>query len=203
MHKGRLFIITAPSGAGKTSLVRELLHRNPQLAVSISHTTRPKRPGDEEGVDYYFVSREEFADLAAREAFLEHAEVFGNHYGTSRAEVARHLDAGSDMILEIDWQGARAVRAKMPEAISIFILPPSIDALEQRLRGRGTDSLEVIQKRLDQARNEIRHCEDFDHCVMNDDFDETAAQLERILENPESVEPDADSRPRHARVQGM
>ncbi len=203
MPEGRLFIITAPSGAGKTSLVREMLRRNAQLAVSVSHTTRTKRPGDEEGVDYYFVSREEFADLIARDAFWEHAEVFGYHYGTSRTEVARHTEAGRSVILEIDWQGAQLVRAQMPEAISIFILPPSIDTLEQRLRGRGTDSSEVIQRRLGEARDEIRHCGDFEHCVMNDDFEAAAAQLQRILENPEQVEPYTEARPCHAQVHGM
>ncbi len=201
MSEEHLFIITAPSGAGKTSLVRELLRREARLAVSVSHTTRAMRPGDEEGVDYYFVSREEFDAMIEGDAFVEHAMVFGHRYGTSRAEIARHNQAGRSVLLEIDWQGARTVRSHIPEAISIFILPPSLDELERRLRERGTDSESVIRKRLDQAREDIRHCKDFDHCVMNEGFEEAAAQLHQIIQNPDQT--DSGPRPCHKRVAGM
>ncbi|MCY3852422.1 MAG: guanylate kinase [Gammaproteobacteria bacterium] len=198
MSEGRLFIVTAPSGAGKTSLLRELLNREGRLAVSISHTTRPMRQGEEDGVDYYFVSPEEFEQINGQDGFLECAEVFGNRYGTSRAEVKRLQNEGLDVILEIDWQGARLVRQKMPEAVGIFILPPSLAVLEARLRNRGTDDDDVVSQRLDQARSDILHCEDFEHCVINDDFEETVEQLCSLIQNPDQV--DEDPRPCHERV---
>ena len=198
MSEGRLFIVTAPSGAGKTSLLRELLNREERLAVSISHTTRPMRKGEEDGVDYYFVSPEEFERIKGQGGFLEHAEVFGNRYGTSRAEVERLQNEGLDVILEIDWQGAQLVRQKIPEAVGIFILPPSLAVLEARLRDRGTDNDDVISRRLDQARSDILHCKDFEHCVINDDFEEAVERLRSLIRNPSQA--DEDPRPCHERV---
>ena len=200
MSEGRLFIVTAPSGAGKTSLIRELLCREERLAVSISHTTRPVRRGEKDGVDYYFVSPEEFEQISEQGGFLEHAEVFDHRYGTSRAEVKRLQGEGLDVILEIDWQGAKLVRQKVPEAVSIFILPPSLAVLEARLRNRGTDDAGVISQRLAQARSDILHCQDFEHCVINDDFEEAVEQLRSLIRNPDQT--DDDPRPCHERVLG-
>jgi len=195
-----LFIVTAPSGAGKTSLIRELLSREERLAVSISHTTRPMRKGEEDGVDYYFVSPEEFEQINGQNGFLERAEVFDHLYGTSRTEVERLQSEGLDVILEIDWQGAQRVRQKMPEAVSIFILPPSLSVLEARLRNRGTDDDGVISQRLAQARSDILHCRDFDHCVINDDFEEAVEQLRSLIQNPNQA--DDNPRPCHERILG-
>ena len=200
MSEGRLFIVTAPSGAGKTSLIRELLSREGRLAVSISHTTRPMRKGEEDGVDYYFVSPEEFEQINGQNGFLERAEVFDHLYGTSRTEVERLQSEGLDVILEIDWQGAQRVRQKMPEAVSIFILPPSLSVLEARLRNRGTDDDGVISQRLAQARSDILHCRDFDHCVINDDFEEAVEQLRSLIQNPNQA--DDNPRPCHERILG-
>ena len=198
MTDGRLFIVSAPSGAGKTSLIRELLRQEERLAVSTSHTTRPMRSGERDGVDYYFVSPEEFEQLSGQDGFLERAEVFGNQYGTSRMEVERLRHQGQDVILEIDWQGARLVREKVPEAISIFILPPSLTVLEERLRHRNTDDDDVISQRLAQARSDILHCQDFEHCLINDNFGETVKQLHALIRNPERAE--NDPRPCYERV---
>ena len=198
MSEGRLFIVTAPSGAGKTSLIRELLCREERLAVSISHTTRPIRRGEKDGVDYYFVPPEEFEQISEQDGFLECAEVFDYLYGTSRAEVDRLQGEGLDVILEIDWQGARLVRQKMPEAVSIFILPPSLAVLEARLRNRGTDDAGVISQRLAQAWSDILHCEDFEHCVINDDFEDAVEQLRSLIQDPSQT--DDDPRPCHERV---
>ena len=195
-----MFIVTAPSGAGKTSLIRELLSREERLAVSISHTTRPMRKGEEDGVDYYFVSPEEFEQINGQNGFLERAEVFDHLYGTSRTEVERLQSEGLDVILEIDWQGAQRVRQKMPEAVSIFILPPSLSVLEARLRNRGTDDDGVISQRLAQARSDILHCRDFDHCVINDDFEEAVEQLRSLIQNPNQA--DDNPRPCHERILG-
>jgi len=180
-RRGRLFVISAPSGAGKTSLVKALLRRNPALRLSISHTTRRQRPTEEPGREYYFVSVAEFRALAERGAFLESAQVFDNYYGTGRETVERLLAAGSDVILEIDWQGARQVRAAMPECSSVFILPPSRAALEERLRNRQTDSAEVIARRLRDAAGDMSHAGEFDYVVVNEDFDRAVADLERIV----------------------
>jgi guanylate kinase len=180
-RRGRLFVIAAPSGAGKTSLVKALLERTPGLSVSISHTTRTKRSTEEEGREYYFVSREAFEKLRKDGAFLEHAEVFDNLYGTGRDTVERLLAAGKDVVLEIDWQGARQVRAAMPDCISIFILPPSRAALAQRLRQRQTDSAEVIARRLRDAVADMSHWSEFDYVVVNEHFEEAAADLARIV----------------------
>jgi guanylate kinase len=179
--RGRLFVIAAPSGAGKTSLVKALLERTPGLRVSISHTTRPIRATEQEGREYYFVSRDRFRELEAEGAFLEHAEVFDNLYGTGRETVDRLLAAAKDVVLEIDWQGARQVRAAMPDCISIFILPPSREALAQRLRQRQTDSAEVIARRLRDAVDDMSHWKEFDYVVVNEHFQEAVADLVRII----------------------
>ncbi|MGH8218329.1 MAG: guanylate kinase [Steroidobacteraceae bacterium] len=180
-RRGRLFVISAPSGAGKTSLVKELLARNPALAVSISHTTRPARPHELEGREYYFVSIPQFEARVARGAFLEHARVFDNYYGTSRETVERRLAAGTDVVLEIDWQGARQVRTALPESVTIFVLPPSRRALEERLTQRRTDSADVIARRLRDAVGDMEHFREFDYVVVNDRFEQAVEELESIL----------------------
>jgi guanylate kinase len=178
---GRLFVVSAPSGAGKTSLVKALLARTPGLRLSISHTTRPRRPTEEHGREYYFTSIPEFRELLSKEQFLEHAQVFDNYYGTGRGPVEAQLNAGHDVVLEIDWQGARQVRAALPACHSIFILPPSRRALEERLRNRATDSGEVIARRLRDAVGDMSHWREFDFVVVNDDFDRAVSDLGRIL----------------------
>lgn len=178
---GTLFIISAPSGAGKTSLVRALRASTEGLAVSVSHTTRNQRSGEVEGKDYFFVDVETFEDMAATGAFLEHARVFDNHYGTSRASVEESLEEGIDLILEIDWQGARQVRTLLPGAKSIFILPPSLEALESRLRARGQDDPAIIQRRMRDALQEMSHYLEFDYLVVNDDFDRACADLQALI----------------------
>jgi guanylate kinase len=180
-RRGRLFVVAAPSGAGKTSLVKALLERTPGLSVSISHTTRAMRATEQEGREYYFVSRERFRQLEAQGAFLEHAEVFDNLYGTGRDSVERLLAAGRDVVLEIDWQGARQVRAALPECVSVFILPPSREALAERLRQRQTDSAEVIERRLRDAVADMSHSAEFDYVVVNEHFEDAAADLARIV----------------------
>ncbi len=179
--RGRLFVIAAPSGAGKTSLVRALMEREPSLGFSVSFTTRPRRPNEVDGRDYHFVTRAAFDDMLAADAFLEHAQVFGNAYGTGRAQVESALVSGRDLILEIDWQGARQVRERLPEAIDIFILPPSRAALEQRLRHRRTDSDEVIARRLADSVTEMSHWSEFRYVVVNEDFDRALAELVAIM----------------------
>lgn len=178
---GTLFIIAAASGTGKTSLVKALVTDADRLGVSVSHTTRPARPGEVDGVNYHFTSREQFLAEVAAGQFLEHAEVFGNLYGTSRTWVERQLANDHDVILEIDWQGAQIVRELMPQALSIFILPPSLPALAERLNGRGTDSNEVIAHRLSEAIADITHYSEFDYLVINDDFATALADLQAIV----------------------
>ncbi len=178
---GNLFIISAPSGAGKTSLVNGLLARNGQIDVSVSYTTRPPRPGDVDGKDYHFVSREIFLAMAKHGDFLESAEVYGNLYGTSQSWIATETLAGRDILLEIDWQGAAQVRLKFPDCISIFILPPSLQALETRLKGRGQDSADVIAQRLHAAQEDIAHVAEFDYVIINDKLDEALQQLNAIV----------------------
>jgi guanylate kinase len=181
MTGGRLFVIAAPSGAGKTSLVKALLQREPGLRVCVSHTTRPRRPAEVDGRDYHFVSVERFRELISADGFLEYAPVFDNYYGTSRAALEAAFGAGHDVILEIDWQGARQVRARAPGCISIFVLPPSRATLEQRLRNRRTDSDEVIARRLRDAVDDMSHYAEFDYVVVNDDFEAAVADLRRII----------------------
>jgi guanylate kinase len=180
--RGRLFVIAAPSGAGKTSLVRSLMQREPALRFSISYTTRPQRPNEVHGRDYFFVAREEFDRMVAAGEFLEHATVFDNSYGTARRQVEDSLAAGQDLILEIDWQGARQIRRALPECRSIFILPPSRPELERRLRGRGTDAEEVIQRRLRDAGGDMGHWREFEFVVVNDDFERALGELQAIVQ---------------------
>ena len=180
--RGRLFVIAAPSGAGKTSLVRGLMQREPGLRFSISCTTRSRRDNEVEGRDYFFVSPEVFARMAAAGEFLEHARVFDNHYATPRPQVEEALGAGQDLILEIDWQGAQQVRAALPDCISIFILPPSRAELERRLRERGTDTEDAIQRRLRDAAADMTHWREFDYVVVNDDFERALGLLLAIVQ---------------------
>jgi len=177
-----LFIVSAPSGAGKTSLVKALLESTPDLVVSVSHTTRAMRPGERDGVDYHFVDVDTFRGMVEAGAFLEHAQVFDNYYGTSQAAVEAELDRGRDVILEIDWQGARQVRHLMPGAVGVFVVPPSRQALEQRLRGRGQDSDEIIARRMRDAQSEASHYGEYDYFVVNDDFDAALKQLWAVIE---------------------
>jgi guanylate kinase len=179
--KGTLFIISAPSGAGKTSLVKALCDADAQLRTSVSYTTRPIRPGEQDGVHYNFVSHQEFEAMLERSEFLESANVFGNHYGTSQRWVEDQLMKGTDVILEIDWQGALQVRKQLPDSVSIFILPPSRQALEERLHGRGQDDHEVIAKRMAQAKDEMSHYSEFDYLVINDDFALALTELLAIV----------------------
>lgn len=179
--RGRLWVVAAPSGAGKTSLVRGLLERDTRLRFSISYTTRPRRPAEVDGRDYFFVTEQRFLDMVKAEAFLEHARVFDHWYGTGKEHVAELLAAGFTVLLEIDWQGARQVRERAPEAESIFILPPSVAELERRLRARKTDSAAVIERRLRDALSDMAHWREFDHVVVNDDFASALDQLARIV----------------------
>ncbi|MGO1232419.1 MAG: guanylate kinase [Marinobacter sp.] len=176
-EQGTLYVISAPSGAGKTSLVSGMLQEDARLGVSISHTTRPMREGEQNGVNYHFVSRSEFEAMVARGDFLEHADVFGNYYGTSQVWVRETLAKGQDVILEIDWQGAEQVRRLIPECVGIFIVPPSAEILRERLVGRGTDAPEVIERRLREAEEECSHAVEFDYLVVNDEFDQALTEL--------------------------
>lgn len=178
---GTLYIVTAPSGAGKTTLVHAVLEREPGLALSVSYTTRAPRPGEVDGRDYRFVSREEFLRLRDGGELLEWAEVHGNYYGTSRTWIETQLQQDRDVLLEIDWQGARQVRRMFPHAVSIFILPPSLEALEARLRGRGTDSEATIARRLAAAREEMRHVEEFDYVIINDRLERAIDELTAVV----------------------
>jgi guanylate kinase len=180
-RRGKLFVIAAPSGAGKTSLVRALMQRRPALRFSISYTTRKKRTNERDEHDYFFVNKEKFEQMRDAGEFLEHARVFDNYYGTSRKQVERLLDEGQDVLLEIDWQGAQQIRRTLPECRTIFVLPPSREALEQRLRGRGTDSDEVIARRLRDSLADLSHWNEFDYIVVNDAFDRATDELEAIV----------------------
>lgn len=179
--KGNLFIVAAPSGAGKSSLVNALVALDPKIWLSVSHTTRAPRPGEQEGREYYFLSVAEFKAREAHGDFLEWAEVYGNYYGTSRQQLEKQLQAGLDVVLEIDWQGARQVRSKFPEAVGVFIFPPSMDVLRQRLTHRGTDSPEVVERRLAAASEDIRHGDEFDYAIINEEFTEAVKDLAAIV----------------------
>ena len=178
---GCLFIVSAPSGAGKTTLVSGLIAADPIVKKSVSYTTRRPRPGEENGRDYHFVTDEQFRRMQADGEFLETAHVHGNLYGTSKRTVENECSVGNDVLLEIDWQGARQIRRLQPDAVAIFILPPSIEALEKRLRGRGQDSAEVIAKRVSAARGEISHVGDFDYVIINEEFNRAAQDLISII----------------------
>ena len=178
---GTLYIVSAPSGAGKTSLVKALIDLEPHIRVSVSHTTRAMRPGEVDGVNYHFVSREDFVKMIEHGDFLERAEVFGNLYGTSQSYLQQTLDEGHDLILEIDWQGAEQVRKLMPQARSIFILPPSQQALRERLNNRGQDSDEIIDGRMREAVSEMSHYVDYDYLIINDDFALALEDLKAIF----------------------
>lgn len=180
---GTLYVVSAPSGAGKTSLVKALLDCTGDITVSISHTTRAIRPGEVDGVNYHFVDHNEFQTMLGNADFLEHAEVFGNYYGTSKSWVEAQLEAGQDVILEIDWQGAAQVRKLLPETVGIFILPPSREALKERLTGRGQDSEEVISHRMEKAQAEMSHHVEYDYLVINDDFQVALDQMKSIVES--------------------
>lgn len=180
-RRGRLVVVSAPSGAGKTSLVRALLECDPNTRFSTSFTTRPPRRGERHGHDYFFVDEAEFTRMLDRAELLEHARVFDNLYGTSRAQVEALMAEGFDVLLEIDWQGARQIRAAMPDCLAIFILPPSAAELERRLRGRSTDNEATIRRRLRDARADMSHWEEFDYAVINEDFDRALAELAAIL----------------------
>jgi guanylate kinase len=179
--RGRLFVITAPSGAGKTSLIEAVMKADPTLRISVSYTTRPPRPGEKDGADYHFVSDAEFLAMRDRGEFLESAEVHGNRYGTSKQVILDALARGEDLILEIDWQGAQQVRRLYPEAVGIFILPPSIEELERRLRARAQDSDAVIRRRVENARTEIAHQKEFKYTIINKDFEAARQSLAEII----------------------
>lgn len=181
MHKATLFIVAAPSGGGKTSLVNALIASTNNLLESVSHTTRPARTGEVDGQDYHFVSAEAFNTLREEGTFLEHAEVFTHQYGTSRTWVEEKLHAGIDVILEVDWQGARQIKALYADAIGIFILPPSLEILEKRLRARGQDAKDVIERRLQEAQTEMSHYNEFDYLIINDEFDEALIELQAVV----------------------
>jgi len=181
MSQGTLFVVSAPSGAGKTSLVRKLRSQVGGLSVSVSHTTRPKRPAETEGVDYFFTLRETFEEMATAGAFLEYAQVFGNYYGTAHASVETLLSSGKDVLLEIDWQGARQIKEQMPDCQTLFILPPSREALSQRLYGRGQDDEETIARRMRDAISEMSHYAEYDYLIINDEFESAVAELRTII----------------------
>lgn len=181
MNQGILFIVAAPSGAGKTSLVKALLNKDTAIRLSVSFTTRQARPGEVDGEDYHFVSVENFLEMAARGEFLESAEVYGNYYGTSQAWIAAEIDAGHDILLEIDWQGAAQVKKRFPEAVTLFILPPSIEALRERLSARAQDSMEVIERRVAAAREDISHAAEFEYIIVNDDFDQALLDMMAVV----------------------
>jgi guanylate kinase len=183
MPQGRLYVVAAPSGAGKTSLVKALMEREPRIQFSVSYTTRKPRPNEIPGRDYHFVSHERFQEMIANHEFLEHAQVFDNCYGTGVRTVQEALANGEQLLLEIDWQGARQVRARIPQAVSIFILPPSRAALEPRLKARSTDAAEVIQRRLRDAAEDLGHWREFDYVVINDRFEHAIEDLRAIVED--------------------
>lgn len=178
---GTLFVISAPSGAGKTSLVKALLEETDHIGVSVSHTTRAMRPGEVDGQDYHFIDHQAFASMVEQKAFLEHAQVFDNYYGTAVSNIELKLEAGEDVILEIDWQGAAQVKKLIPQCVKIFILPPSKQALRERLTGRGQDSEEIIERRMRDAVSESSHYGEYEYLVVNDDFSQALSELKAIV----------------------
>jgi len=189
-HKGTLFILSAPSGAGKSSLATALVDSSSNVVVSVSHTTRKARPGEKEGVHYHFINKHDFMAKIASGDFLEHAKVFDHYYGTSRSTVETQLNEGKNVILDIDWQGARAIRKQIKDCVSIFILPPSRTELENRLTNRNQDSEETISRRMREAISEMSHYHEFDHVVVNDDFDEALDDLRAIISRrPQEMRP--------------
>ncbi len=187
--RGKLFIIAAPSGGGKTSLINRLLTRDSRLVLSISHTTRPARPGETDGQHYHFVSEEAYEKMVKDGEFMEHARVFDHYYGTNRNSVALQLEQGRDVLLDIDWQGARQVRSVFPDSCLIFIIPPCLETLRKRLTGRGQDSASVIQRRMQDAQAEISHWAEFDQLVVNDDFNTTLEELLAIIDDHRNQRP--------------
>jgi guanylate kinase len=181
-NSANLFVVSAPSGAGKTSLLKQLIKELSVVQTSISHTTRVMREGEIDGVDYHFVNANEFKDLIEADEFYEHAEVFGNHYGTSKSSIGEQLAKGIDVILEIDWQGARQIKEQLPNSLSIFILPPSRKELESRLQGRGQDNDEIIKGRMNEAINEMSHYDEYDYMVINDDFSEAIVEIKAVIQ---------------------
>lgn len=179
--RGNLFIVAAPSGGGKTSLVKVLTQTLDNIVVSISHTTRLPRPGEEEGRDYFFVAEQQFLEMIAANAFIEHAQVFNHFYGTSVAEINNRLANGIDVVLDIDWQGAQQIRHLFPKAISVFIIPPSLEVLKQRLQNRGQDNVQTISNRMHRAQEELSHYPEFDYLIVNDNFEQAAQELQSIV----------------------
>jgi guanylate kinase len=180
-YSGNLYIVAAPSGGGKTSLVSQLVDDLKNIEVSISHTTRPMRPGEQQGVDYFFVSQEYFSGMIARKEFLEHAEVFNHCYGTSLDQITQRMAEGIDVVLDIDWQGAQQIKQVFPEAVSIFIIPPSLDVLMERLMNRGQDKQAVIHDRMKKAQDELSHYKEFDYLIVNDDFKQASRELSAVV----------------------
>jgi len=181
LSEPRLFVVAAPSGGGKSSLISALIKKDRRVRLSVSYTTRPPRPGEQDGVHYHFVDDATFRDLVARDSFLEYARVFDHSYGTGREEVERQLAAGYDVSLDIDWQGARQIRVSFPSCCTIFIIPPSLDVLRQRLSSRGQDSESVIQRRMMDAASEISHWNEFDFLIINDNFDDALSDLHSVV----------------------
>lgn len=200
--RGSLYVVSAPSGAGKTSLVRALSEADPAVLVSVSHTTRPKRDSERDGVHYHFVTHERFEEMIRGDVFLEHARVFDHYYGTSREWVTARLAEGSDVVLEIDWQGAQQVKRRIAEAIGIFVLPPSRSALEQRLRERRQDSDAVVARRMGDAVREMSHWAEFDYVVVNEDFEVALADLRSIL-RARRLRAEAQGARRHALLDAL
>jgi len=194
LNEPNLYVVAAPSGGGKTSLIRALLEKDEKVSLSISHTTRAPRPGEVEGSHYHFVDDSTFTRMIAENAFLEHAQVFDNRYGTDRDAVRLKLSAGNDVILDIDWQGARQIRGNFPDCCTIFILPPSLEVLCNRLANRGQDSMEVIERRMKDARTEISHWNEFDFVIINDDFDEALADLQSVVHHRKPCRPEQKDR---------
>ncbi|ADG25373.1 guanylate kinase [Legionella pneumophila serogroup 1] len=180
-NSGNLYIVAAPSGGGKTSLVKKLIEMVGEIEVSVSHTTRPMRPGEKEGVDYFFIDEEQFISMVNEGAFIEHAKVFNHWYGTSVVQINKRLQFGIDVVLDIDWQGAEQIRHAYPDAVSVFIIPPSLDALKERLMNRRQDKDHVISERMTKAQDELGHYPEFDYLIVNDDFEKAAMELQSIV----------------------